>query len=77
MKPLILQNDYGGCLLLLQKHGNQKQLREERVYFRYTSTSQPIIRGSQSENLEAGPDTEAMEDTLPGLLFIGKLGLFS
>ena len=54
---------------------NQKQLGEERVYF--PSTSQSIIRGSQDENLEAGPDMEAMERHSSGFALYGLLGLLS
>ena len=52
--------------LAVTKHHGQKQLREERVYLAYTSTSQSITEGSQekpkhSKNQGTEADAEAME----------------
>lgn len=42
-----------GALRLPLKYSDQRQLQEESVYFDYIFTSQSIINGSQSKNLEA------------------------
>ena len=50
------------------KHGDQKQVGEERIYLTCVSTSQFILKGhqdrnsKQGRNLEAGADAEAMEE---------------
>jgi hypothetical protein len=59
-----------GCVpvrvtVVVMKHHDQKQLREERVYLAYTSTALFIIAESQGKNLEAGADAEAAEEWLP------------
>ena len=39
-----------------------KQIREEKVYFEFTSTSKSTTKGSLDRSLGAGTDVEAVEE---------------
>lgn len=53
------------CLCVCDKHHNQKQFGEEKVYFRSQFIAHPkekLREGTQDRSLEAGIEAESLEE---------------